>query len=191
MSNFCPNCGAKIREDAKFCASCGQKISVDSSPKIELKKSSPAQLDAPPTSPLQENYSPPEDTTPHYKEDVTIREIFLTSEGRLNRWRYFCRSMMLAAPALLLYLILLGLDYGNSADGAVGALGVLFYCLFMIVPSVMLAVRRLHDLNKSGWYYLAIFVPFVNLPFSLYVIFAPGTVGANKYGADPLENKRR
>lgn len=51
-TNFCPNCGAKIREGAKFCGSCGQEISDASTPKVELQKS------AAPTS-TQPTYTPP------------------------------------------------------------------------------------------------------------------------------------
>ena len=204
-TNFCPNCGAKIREGAKFCASCGQKISDASSPKIELQKSaSPTSTQptyTPPvnqastqptyTSPPQPTYTPPEDTTPHYKEDKTFQEMFLTSNGRLNRLRYFKRTLFLGAPALLLYAMSIGSAYHGSNAGFSGAFGLfLLYCLICFVPGVMLAVRRLHDLNLSGWYYLAFLIPVVGVLFSLYVLFAPGTVGPNKYGADPLENER-
>lgn len=187
-------------------------------PKVELKKSEPpktvtelfaeAKRNAPPpkapwmknpppqppqptyTPPPQPTYTPPQ-PTPHYKEDKTFQEMFLTSEGRLNRWRYFCRGMMLGAPALLLYLMSMGSAYHGSNAGFSGAFGLfLLYCLICFVPNVMLAVRRLHDLNLSGWYYLAFLIPVVGGLFALYTLFAPGTVGANKYGADPLENER-
>ena len=43
-------------------------------------------------------------------------------------------------------------------------------------------VKRLHDLGRSGWYALVVLIPFFNLLFILYLGFAPGNTGANKYG---------
>ncbi|HEV2403598.1 MAG TPA: DUF805 domain-containing protein [Candidatus Saccharimonadales bacterium] len=53
----------------------------------------------------------------------------------------------------------------------------------LIIPVTISAyVRRLHDVNQSGLLTLLVFVPFVNLLLFLYLLFAPGTQGANKYG---------
>ena len=52
------------------------------------------------------------------------------------------------------------------------------YSLIVLVPSIAVGVRRMHDLNKSGWYYL---IPFYNL----ILAFTNGTVGPNDYGIDP------
>ena len=87
--------------------------------------------------------------------------------------------------------VLGGLAY--AIGGAIGAvmmlLCVLVY-LCLMVPAIMLAVRRLHDLDKTGWILLINFIPYVNIIVSLYILFAPGTRGANQYGDDPLEGKR-
>ena len=93
-------------------------------------------------------------------------------------------------------------------------LGLIF--IVALVAQIMLAIRRFHDLNFSGWWCLAyffalwigntldriindntenlfllIFCLVLNLIVfisSLVLIFKRGTAGANKYGADPLEN---
>ena len=46
--------------------------------------------------------------------------------------------------------------------------------------------RRLHDLNRSGWWLLISLVPFINYVFSFYISLWPGTKGTNKYGNEPL-----
>lgn len=51
--------------------------------------------------------------------------------------------------------------------------------------SLAQGVKRLHDLNKSGWLILLCCVPIVGWIFALYMLFADGTVGPNPYGADP------
>lgn len=66
------------------------------------------------------------------------------------------------------------------------------YVLAALVPGIALTVRRFHDQNKSGWWYLALavpsLIPFLGLipAFALLVfMIVPGTDGGNRYGPDP------
>lgn len=43
-------------------------------------------------------------------------------------------------------------------------------------------IRRLHDCNQSGWLSLLTLVPYLNIPFFIYLILMPGTKGQNQYG---------
>ena len=52
------------------------------------------------------------------------------------------------------------------------------YSIAVLIPSIAVGVRRMHDVGKSGWYYL---IPFYNL----YLMVIDGVKGENKYGADP------
>lgn len=54
----------------------------------------------------------------------------------------------------------------------------LIYSLAVLLPSIGVAVRRMHDVNKSGWYIL---IPFYNL----YLAVSNGDAGTNQYGPDP------
>jgi len=56
------------------------------------------------------------------------------------------------------------------------------YELAVFIPSIAVGVRRMHDINKSGWYLL---IPIYNLILTL----TDGTKGDNKYGPDPKEIK--
>jgi uncharacterized membrane protein YhaH (DUF805 family) len=53
------------------------------------------------------------------------------------------------------------------------------YSVLVLLPSIAVGVRRMHDVNKSGWYLL---IPFYNL----YLAVTAGTVGPNEYGEDPF-----
>lgn len=48
-------------------------------------------------------------------------------------------------------------------------------------------IRRLHDLNGSGFWVILVFVPLVNIVFFLWLLIKKGTEGDNDYGADPLD----
>lgn len=53
-----------------------------------------------------------------------------------------------------------------------------WYVSIMILPSIAVSIRRLHDSNHSGWFLL---VPLYNF----YLTFVPGSSGTNEYGPDP------
>ena len=52
--------------------------------------------------------------------------------------------------------------------------------------NVMLMIRRLHDLDKSGWFAIIAMIPIIGLIFSMYILCAKGSDGWNKYGEEPL-----
>ncbi len=55
------------------------------------------------------------------------------------------------------------------------------WSLFQIYVVINAGVRRLHDLNRSGWYLLLAFIPLVNVVMILYLLFAPGKVEGNRW----------
>ena len=111
--------------------------------------------------------------------------------GRIGRLRYLGYG---AGIQLVLILIIspivggvayLGVETGIFAIGGI-ITGIFYVATFVI--SVMFSKRRLNDLNRSGWWYLLFFIPIVNLIFSIYLIFFPGTDGPNKFGDAPVAN---
>ena len=68
----------------------------------------------------------------------------------------------------------------------IAGLALLVLWLGLIVPGIAVAVRRLHDTNRSGWWLLLCFVPFVGAIVLLVWMCSEGTKGANKYGDEPV-----
>lgn len=56
------------------------------------------------------------------------------------------------------------------------------YAIAVIVPSIAVAIRRLHDTNKSGWFLLLGFIPFLGFIILLVFYIQEGTPGPNDYG---------
>ena len=54
----------------------------------------------------------------------------------------------------------------------------LLYLYFLWV----ITIRRLHDMNRSGWYSLFFLLPILNVLLSLYLLFGSGSTGSNRYG---------
>jgi uncharacterized membrane protein YhaH (DUF805 family) len=72
---------------------------------------------------------------------------------------------------------------------SLGSLGIpilaVAFSVLVIYLHVGNCIRRLHDLDKSGWYVLLFFIPFVNLWFLAYLCARPGTPGDNRFGSPP------
>lgn len=145
-------------------------------------------------------------------EDKTFAEIFLSREGRLNRWRFFKRSLVLG---FLITAILTTGDFFLSHNWEPTTASKIFSAIVSLIflfPTYCLDVRRLHDMNKTDllakinlvfgivfaildfdirsatWLYtiLVLAAATVSLGIGLYMLVSPGTRGRNKYGADPL-----
>ncbi len=79
---------------------------------------------------------------------------------------------------------------GMMSTLLLGLFGI--YALAIFIPSIAVVVRRLHDRDMSGWWYLGVMVasliPFVGFLASigfLVLMCLPGTVGPNRFGPDP------
>lgn len=104
---------------------------------------------------------------------------YVTFTGRARRTEYwmFLLFNMIIAFGLGLTDGLLGLMDSNG-NGLLGGI----YSLAVLLPSIAVGVRRMHDTDHSGWW---IIVPIVNLVFAL----TEGTRGPNRFGSDPKLNQ--
>lgn len=60
------------------------------------------------------------------------------------------------------------------------------FSLAVILPGIAVHVRRLHDIDRSGWWFLIVLVPIIGWILLLIWEVAKGTEGDNRFGADPL-----
>ena len=67
-----------------------------------------------------------------------------------------------------------------------GVLEGLFW-LGTLVPSLAVGVRRLHDINRTGWWLLLVFVPGIGWIVLIVWAIKRGDKGQNKYGPDPRQ----
>ena len=69
----------------------------------------------------------------------------------------------------------------------VGMLGSI-YSLAVLIPGIAVAVRRLHDTDRSGLWLLTLLIPVAQLVFAIVLIVfyaSEGTRGSNRFGSDP------
>ena len=118
-----------------------------------------------------------------------IREIY-TTQGRLNRLRYIKYMILLAIMGALAKFTMscMATFLTGDPNGSLVMFITVVLAVIAGVGNVMLMTRRLHDLGRSGNFFLVALIPIVGLIFSIYLFCAPGQVGWNKYGADPLDD---
>lgn len=76
---------------------------------------------------------------------------------------------------------------GQIAANIVYGVAAVLALFLLFVPSVAVAIRRLHDTNSSGWWFLVFLLPYLG-SFIMVVWFCfKGTAGDNRYGPDPLQ----
>lgn len=113
----------------------------------------------------------------------------LSPRGRFARLAYLAWYLIITLTvsiAVILALVIFG-TAGMSADpyariNSVSLVVVGVACIVFTYYAFVLTIRRLHDLNQSGWLSLLMLVPMVNVLFMLYVIIAPGNSGGNNFG---------
>lgn len=106
--------------------------------------------------------------------------------GRAQRAEYWYFVLFY----LLIYLGLMivdGLTGTFSESMGLGLTSGLF-TLAMLLPSIAVGVRRLHDTDRSGWWLLLGIIPLIGAIVLLVFAVQDGTPGVNRYGANPKEN---
>lgn len=110
-------------------------------------------------------------------------------QGRARRSEYWLFYLfILIVEVVLISLAGVGGGMSESAPGPLGALafGLLgVFALGIIVPSLAVSVRRMHDTNRSGWWVLISLVPFIGAIWYLVLMVLDGTAGPNRFGPDP------
>lgn len=96
----------------------------------------------------------------HYVYVLQNYALFTGRAGRSEYWYFF----------LFNFIISIVLGYVNHSIANI-------YSIAVLIPSIAVGIRRMHDVNKSGWFLL---IPLYNF----YLACIEGTKGANQYGEE-------
>jgi len=109
-----------------------------------------------------------------------------SARGRIGRLRYVAWGTG-AYLVLAVLMALLPVLMGSSARD-VGPAMVALLCIPMAVLWIFWAIQRAHDLDRSGWYVLLMFIPVLGMIWGFIWLFRRGTPEANRYGPPPPPN---
>jgi uncharacterized membrane protein YhaH (DUF805 family) len=114
----------------------------------------------------------------HYFNGIKKFADFNGRSTRSEFWYFTLFNFIFCVIAVILDQIL-GTTFIEGADyGWI----YLLYLLFAFLPGLSISIRRLHDVGKSGWFYLIILIPLIGIIWLLILFCSPSHPGENKYG---------
>ena len=110
-------------------------------------------------------------------------------DGRASRAEYWWFT-------LFAFLVIFGLAFAagmvagitrvsTSSASTLVVIGLVIFGIVSFIPSIAVGVRRLHDSEKSGWWYLLVLIPYLGGLILLILLALPGSPGYNRYGPPP------
>ncbi|MBQ3536924.1 MAG: zinc-ribbon domain-containing protein [Alistipes sp.] len=180
-NNYCPNCGFQHDPKAVICIKCGYELK-SFIPNHHRDKSHTTQT----------NYSSIKNMNIHtlpeaIKSCWSKYAIFSGRACRAEYWFWTLFVSLIGCFFVLVYLIAMGefITYRYD-EGFVVAVTIIssFVNLILFLPSLSVAVRRLHDIGLSGWYYLICLVPVLG-GLLLLIWLTNDSVENNQYGTNP------
>lgn len=105
--------------------------------------------------------------------------------GRASRSEYWLFILFTFIVSFVLVLI----DMAAGTYDAHSRHGLLsgIFSLIVIIPSLAVGVRRLHDIDKSGWWLFISIIPIIGGIYLFVLNCTKGTEGSNRFGEDPLQ----
>ena len=137
----------------------------------------------------------PQDASPFFSRSQPAKaDNPLSPEGRFGRlssigWYGFVHLIAFFATIALsltmgifnFHTLSMDNQFVNTLTGIAG-LGFVAILVLYIYFLIVISIRRLHDLNRSGWLTLLFLLPLVNIFMGLYLLLGAGTKGINTYG---------
>ena len=187
--SFCPQCGAEV--NGSFCPQCGAIIeAVNTSSQSAGTDGNPFQAgsQAPSNAGLRMGSfgggAGAADVPTFSEAFPMVMKKFATFSGRASRpefW-YFWLTCFLVNFIFNMIVQLVGQE---SAVSNIVAIVQGLFSLAVIIPYIAVAVRRLHDTNRTGWWCLLLLVPVIGWIILLIFLAGAPTPGTNMYGPQP------
>ena len=119
----------------------------------------------------------------------TCLKKYFVFKGRASRSEYWYFQLFL--NPIYFFLILTDENATMSTGYTLFLLVAVIIVFLSIIPAISSAVRRFHDIDKSGWFVLITFIPFVGWILMIAMLAGKGTEGKNRFGDYPLELKKQ
>lgn len=116
---------------------------------------------------------------------LKVMRNYANFDGRARRKEYWVFSILTGVFSIIALIIdnLLGLEGFGDGFGPLYSI----YWLTMLVPSLAVLVRRLHDTGRSGWHLLVAFIPLIGSIWLLVLTLMDSDSYDNQYGPNPKE----
>lgn len=115
---------------------------------------------------------------------LAVLKKYAVFSGRAQRKEYWMFFLFNIIIAILLGIIEVVIGISPDADESILAN---IYSLAILLPSLAVSVRRLHDIGRSGWWLLIGLIPLIGAIVLLVFAVQDGQPGPNQYGPNPKE----
>jgi len=119
-----------------------------------------------------------------------VKNKYALFDGRARRKEFWYYQLVVFAIGIIVSIlaVILGIISSTLASIVYALYGIIM--LALLVPSIGVSIRRLHDINKSGWFLLVSLIPLVGGLYLIYLFVTEGTIGSNEFGVDPKAGER-
>lgn len=110
---------------------------------------------------------------------------YATFTGRARRAEYWWWVLFVILAALVVGILdralfgRMGMMHDNGPLSAI-------LSLVLLLPGLAVGARRLHDIDRSGWWLLVGLIPLIGALVLLWWFVTRGTAGPNRFGEDPV-----
>jgi uncharacterized membrane protein YhaH (DUF805 family) len=120
-------------------------------------------------------------------EIMDFKQFYFSAQGRVNRKQWWLK-LVLPVFVISIILALVDMATGNfDPQNGVGLFSSIF-ALIVIIPAILVYIKRFHDRDKSGWWVLIVLIPIIGAIWILIELgFLAGTPGPNRFGPPPLD----
>jgi len=115
---------------------------------------------------------------------LKVLKNFTDFNGRARRkeyWMYTFINIVILITLMIISFIAIGID---KNIGMFFLILPFLYTLVVFIPTVAVVIRRLHDINQSGLWYLITFIPLGSIILLVFMCM-DSTIGPNQYGPNP------
>lgn len=168
-TKFCPHCGKVIPITSEVCPFCGIRQFTNGQPRFDA--------------PYNENAHPGLIASTR----LYLRDMFQLNKrlGRADYWWANLASSLLIIGSELLYLMLTGLTSLTitqlSPQVIIIGLVLLVVYVVLTIAGFTAQIRRLHDIGRSGFFWLCHFVPFAGTVIMIVILCQPSRQVNNPY----------
>jgi uncharacterized membrane protein YhaH (DUF805 family) len=118
-----------------------------------------------------------------YLEVLRKYAVFTGRARRKEYWYYFLINFLIITALLIVDNMLGTLD----PEAGMGLLSGI-YALAVLIPGIAVAVRRLHDTDRTGWWVLIALIPIVGPIILIFFLIQDSTDGDNRFGSNPKKH---